>query len=162
MILVAVGTQLPFDRMIKSIDEWAMCTGTSDVVAQIGCGQYKPRAIEAYPYIEPAQFTLLEKKADLLVGHAGVGTILSALELAKPLIIMPRLACRGEHRNDHQLATARYFMSKPGIHVANDERELVDFLNQRHQLSCTFQRIPDYASEELIMCLKDFIIEAGK
>ena len=61
--------------------------------------------------------------ADAVVAHAGIGTILGALELGKPTVVMPRRAALGEHRNDHQLATARRF-SGPGIAVALDEHEL--------------------------------------
>jgi UDP-N-acetylglucosamine transferase subunit ALG13 len=35
-----------------------------------------------------------------------MGTILSAAELGKPVILMPRRAKFGEHRNDHQQDTA--------------------------------------------------------
>ena len=43
--------------------------------------------------------------AAAIVAHAGMGTILTALETGKRLLVMPRRAALGEHRNDHQLAT---------------------------------------------------------
>ena len=53
-----------------------------------------------------------------------MGTILTALELGKPLLVMPRRAALGEHRNDHQLATVRRFAELGSVEVALDESEL--------------------------------------
>ena len=48
MILVTVGAQMPFDRMIEVVDTWAGETGRDDVFAQIADAQYRPRHI---PYV---------------------------------------------------------------------------------------------------------------
>ncbi|MCG8094946.1 MAG: glycosyl transferase family 28, partial [Candidatus Thiodiazotropha endolucinida] len=64
------------------------------------------------------------------VAHAGMGSILSSLSLGKPIIIMPRKASLGEHRNEHQMATAKRFQNRPGVYVAWDEKQLVVLLNR--------------------------------
>ncbi len=56
--------------------------------------------------------------ATAIVAHAGMGTILTALEMGKPLLVMPRRAALGEHRNDHQLATASRFAELGRVKVA--------------------------------------------
>ncbi len=121
MILLAVGTQLPFDRLVRAVDEWAGAAGRTDVVGQIGPSDYRPRHIAAQPHFAPERFRALQGEAELLVAHCGMGSILSALELGQPVIVMPRLQRLGEHRNDHQLATAGRFKSVAGVHVAGDE-----------------------------------------
>ena len=105
MILVAVGTQFPFDRLVETVDRWAATSGT-DVVGQIGPSTYKPAHIKAQSFFPPEEFESLLKHADVMIAHCGMGSILSALSLGKPIIVMPRSASRGEHRNDHQFATA--------------------------------------------------------
>ena len=52
MIFVAVGTQLPFDRLIRSVDQWA---GRSrhEVFAQIGPADYVPRNMPYARFISP-------------------------------------------------------------------------------------------------------------
>lgn len=157
MIFVAVGTQFPFDRMIEIIDDWALERGVSDVVAQIGPSNFKPKAIETYAYIDPLRFERLQREASLLVGHAGMGTILGALETAKPLVIMPRLARFGEHRNDHQLATTQRFSDKPGIYVAKDKAEMFDLLDRRDELVGSARDVSSTATPQLLQALKDFI-----
>ena len=77
--------------------------------AQIGPSALQTSTIEAARFLPPAECRERMLAADAIVAHAGMGTILSALELGKPLVIMPRLAAFGEHRNDHQLATAKRF-----------------------------------------------------
>lgn len=125
-IFVTVGTQLPFDRLIRAIDDWA---GGNDVdaFAQIGPSQYQPRNMRWTGFITPTDCRMRVLEAQLIVAHAGMGSILTAMECAKPIIIMPRRAELGEHRNDHQVATARKFseMSLPGVTVAMDESDLV-------------------------------------
>lgn len=124
MILVAVGTQFPFDRLIEAVDQWAAASGTSDVVAQIGPAVHTPRHIEAHRFLPPNEFNALLERADLVVAHCGMGSILSALAHGKPIVVMPRSAAKGEHRNDHQFATAQRFWDRPGVVVAWDEKEL--------------------------------------
>jgi UDP-N-acetylglucosamine transferase subunit ALG13 len=58
-----------------------------------------------------------------------MGTILSAAELGKPLILMPRRAQFQEHRNDHQLDTAREMVRLSNVTVVHDQKELHDALD---------------------------------
>ncbi|MEK9713666.1 MAG: glycosyltransferase, partial [Thalassolituus sp.] len=69
-----------------------------------------------------------------LVAHAGIGSILTAVELGLPVIIVPRDFKRGEHRNDHQSSTAREFSTRKGVYVATDEATLHDLLDRRRSL----------------------------
>jgi hypothetical protein len=53
-----------------------------------------------------------------------MGTILSAAELGKPLILMPRRAKFGEHRNDHQQDTALEMARLTNVTVVEDGEAL--------------------------------------
>jgi UDP-N-acetylglucosamine transferase subunit ALG13 len=124
VIFVTVGTQLPFDRLIGAVDEWAGAAAGRSVFAQIGPSRMVPRHIEHARSISPEQCRERMAAAEAIVAHAGIGTILTALELGKPALVMPRQAEFGEHRNNHQLATARRFAELGRIGVAFDETEL--------------------------------------
>lgn len=127
MILATVGTQLPFPRLIDALDALAPELG-EEIVAQTG--PRGPGNDGAWPNLAvrerlaPAEFDALFAAARVIVAHAGIGTILSARRHGKPLVILPRRHALGEHRNDHQLATARQVESLPGIHVAWETAEL--------------------------------------
>jgi len=128
LILVTVGGQLPFDRLIRCVDTWAGRNGGVELFAQVGAGEYAPQHMRFERFLAPARFRELATDAEAIVAHAGVGTILTALELQKPLLVFPRRAEHREHRNDHQLGTARYFGSRGHIQVAFTEAELLERL----------------------------------
>jgi exopolysaccharide biosynthesis glucuronosyltransferase PssE len=155
MIFVTVGTQVPFDRLVRAVDQWAGEQGRTDVFAQIGETELVPEHIEAAASLGPDEFARRFEAADVVVAHAGMGTILGALESGKPLLVMPRRASLGEHRNEHQLATARRFAEKGLVHVAMDESELQEHLRRIDQLE-SLGRIGGRASEELIAALREF------
>jgi UDP-N-acetylglucosamine transferase subunit ALG13 len=134
MILLTVGTQFPFDRLVRVVDEWALEQGRTDVIAQIGPSQYTPKALKTFDFIDPSVFRSYQEQASVHIAHAGMGSILTAMEIGKPIVIMPRDHLRGEHRNAHQLATARRFCDKLGVHVAFEESELRGLLTQVDQL----------------------------
>src|SRR5262245_16726664 len=99
MIFVTVGTQGQFDRLIRTVDEWAGLRARTDVFAQIGKSVYRPRHIRSKRFIDPAEFRKLVEASRLVVAHAGIGSIITALEFGKHIIVMPRRADFGEHRN---------------------------------------------------------------
>ena len=156
MIFVTVGGQMPFDRMILAVDRWARDRKRDDVVAQIGPSDLKPEHIEWTHSLTRDLFIMEIQKADCLVAHAGWGTIISALENAKPIILFPRKADLRETRNDHQSATARAFSHHPGIAVAFDEDELRRHLDNLEAIA-TPKKIGPFASPELLAAVKDFI-----
>lgn len=124
MIFVTVGTQLPFDRMIRAVDEWAGVSGRRDVLAQVGMSDYRSRNIKCVKTLHPEEFQQRFMEAEFIISHAGMGSIITAMELSKPIIILPRRAELGEHRNDHQLATAKRFADMGLVSVAFHEGEL--------------------------------------
>ena len=156
MIFVTVGTQLAFDRLVEAVDVWAGAGEAREVFAQIGPGAYRPQHIAFEPFISPEECRERMLAADAIVAHAGMGTIISALELGKPLLVMPRQAALGEHRNDHQLATAERFGALGRLAVASDATALAAKLDELDALSA-HERIGRYASDRLLTALSTFI-----
>lgn len=153
MIFVTIGTQIPFDRLIEILDRIAPELN-EEIYAQALRGKYKPKHLKLIDFIEPDEFEKVFVQARLIVAHAGMGTILSALCKSKPLIIFPRIAALGEHRNDHQNATAMMIKEKKYAYVVTDEKELRELL---HMDLRPLKKIGEFASESLVKSLKDFI-----
>lgn len=125
MILVTIGSMFPFDRLVQAMDAWAAeHAGGEDILAQIGDGAYEPRHMRWVRRLERAEFMTVLAGADLVVGHAGMGTVITAGEYGKAIVIMPRRAARGEHTNDHQVDTAAWLGGRKGILVAAEEGDL--------------------------------------
>ncbi len=156
MMFVTVGTQGPFDRLVRAVDEWAGLRANSAVFAQIGPSDYRPKHIAATHFLDPAEFRRRVEAARIVVAHAGMGSIITALERGKPIIVMPRRADLREQRNDHQLATAEHFARQGRITVAFDEGELREKLDQAETL-CAGEPIGAQASPDLIATVRAFL-----
>ena len=155
MIFVTVGAQMAFDRMVRTVDEWAIMRRRDDVFAQIGPTSWRPKRIQWTAFLEPPEFRRRVESADAIVAHAGMGSILTALELGKPILVMPRRGDLGETRNDHQVSTARRFLAQGRISVAFDPGELFERLDAIDQQTST-DRIAPIASTELLSALRTF------
>lgn len=134
MIFVTVGTQLTFERLIDAVDVWAEQQGAIEVFAQIGPAVRKPKYLASAPMLSPESTASHFRRADVIVAHAGMGSILTALQFRKPIIVMPRRAELGEHRNDHQVATAKWLCGRSGIYIAHSADQLHELLNRRDRL----------------------------
>lgn len=154
MILVVTGTQLPFDRLIRMLDEIAPELD-EEILAQVNGSSYLPHHVNTIDILPPDEFDRLFRNARLVVAHAGIGTIISAMQYQKPIIIFPRIAALGEHRNEHQLATANKMKEAGWVYVATDKEELRSLLLSQdlHPL-CS---LGESASESLIKSITDFI-----
>ena len=154
MIFTTVGTQLPFDRLIRAIDHWAACNGDVEVFAQIGRGHYRPDHIGWIRDLDPREFRDRLAECDTVVAHAGMGTIISAIEMGKRVIVMPRRASLGEHRNEHQLATAARLEHLNGLEVVQEADALAAALAMQQQ-----QReeiIPSEPHSQLVTAIRRF------
>ncbi len=147
---------MPFDRMVKAVDEWAAQANRKDIFAQIGESRYTPSFIGWVQAMPPGEFRERVASADAIVSHAGMGTILSALQEGVPILVMPRRAALMETRNDHQVATAQRFKEMGRVAVAMDEHELPGMLDRVTTLT-PGGMIPSTASPELIRALASFI-----
>lgn len=130
MILLTVGTQLPFDRLVRIMDEIAPEL-PDEIYAQIGKGDYIPSNFGYCRMARPDELAERFKTASRIVSHAGTGSLLTARRYRKPIILFPRRAALGEHRNDHQLATCQQLDGAPGLSVAYDEPRLLQLLSDR-------------------------------
>jgi UDP-N-acetylglucosamine transferase subunit ALG13 len=161
MIFVTVGAQMPFDRLIAAVDRWARQGGRRDVFAQIGESAYHPSSVQYVKHLEPQAFRRKVAEANLIVAHAGMGSILTALEVGRPILVMPRRGDLRETRYDHQVATATKLAAFGRVNVAMDEQKLFEKLEQLSEIHAS-QRIGPYASTELLDTLREFIVGHGR
>lgn len=134
MIFLSVGTQLSFDRLVMAIDSWSEKNPDVEIFGQTGGGAYKPKNFNYTEWLNPEEYAFYFDKCGVLVSHAGMGSILTSLLKEKPIIIFPRLVSHGEHRNDHQIATARKFESMRGCYVAYDINSLFTMMDSYESL----------------------------
>lgn len=160
VIFVTVGAQMPFDRLIKTVDQWARTYHRDDVFAQIGSTDYCPSNIQWTPFLSTDEFRQRYEDATAVIAHAGTGSIITALQLGKPILLMPRRASLRETRNDHQVATAEQFRKFDSVSVAQDEEELIARLEGLENLRGS-KTIKPYASRELVNAIRDFFDDSS-
>lgn len=132
MILVTLGTQdKPFTRLLEAIDnEIKKGNIQEEVIVQAGCTKYKSPNMKVLDYIPVNEFADLVSKADLVITHAGVGSILTALKQGKKIIAAARLKEFGEHTNNHQLQLLENFEQEGYLIALKDFDKLGEALEQ--------------------------------
>lgn len=145
MIFVTVGSALPFDRLIQAMDAWAAGHPQTEVFAQIGAGAYVPQHMGYERMITPAEFRRRSESANTIVAHAGMGSVITASELGKPIVLLPRLASAREHTTDHQLHTAGWLTARPGIFVASSEADLAKQIAAAQQMARSSKTLSKFA-----------------
>lgn len=161
MIFMTVGTILPFDRLARALDDWAGSRGQANIFGQLyelGPDNYRPQHFEWAERLSPGDFRARIDAADLIVGHAGIGTIVEALTRSKPLLIMPRRHALREHVNDHQLETVAKFGNRPGIRVAMEPEEIAPALDELVAKGLEAPQLGAYAEQSLIDAVRATIL----
>ena len=132
MILVLLGTQNnSFHRLLEKIQE-NINSGNirDDVIVQKGYTKFESKDMKLYNQLPLDEISELIDKADLVITHGGVGSIISAIEKEKKVIAVPRLKEYKEHVNDHQLDIIRSFSDSGYIIGLNSIEELENALEK--------------------------------
>ncbi len=159
MIMLTVGTQLPFDRLVKLVDEWAINNPEVEILAQIASGTYTPKHMEYVDYLDEKRYAEVFSKAKIVLAHAGMGSVISSLMASKPVIVYPRKASLGEHRNEHQLASCEKLSGLKGCYIAYDSKALYSTLDRISSLEGG--SIAPYANNDLLETIDNFIAAAA-
>ena len=118
MIFVTVGGMRAFERLVREMDRIA---GELDeqVVMQISSTDYEPKNCDYLRFLPRNDIEAFYADARIVVCHAGSGSLLTALENNKPLVLAPRMKSYGEVFDDHQLEIAREMESRGTTVVYN-------------------------------------------
>lgn len=126
MILVVVGTnEAPFDRLLTALDGRPTVNDGEALVVQHGPSAVRPRGADCVDYLPYDELVAAIERARLVVTHAGVGSIMTALANGKRPVVMPRLQRYGEAVDDHQVALARRLDAEGLVTSAETDDELV-------------------------------------
>lgn len=147
MILVTVGSSLPFDDLVEAVDRFVKMGDIQDaVVCQIGRGNYVPTSCEYFRFAPSLEEWV--RKASVVIGHGGTGTVSEMLAERKPFVAVPNPGVQDDHqavflehlsqctallwtRDLNELphlvarAPAFHYGSKPGQRLADEIRRYV-------------------------------------
>ena len=118
MILVTTGTNgAPFDRLLRAVE---LLPAGEPVVVQHGPSSLRPPGCDCVDYVSFSKLVELVQDAQLVITHAGVGSILVALMNGKRPVVVPRLPRFGEIVDDHQFDLARKLSDADLITLVED------------------------------------------
>jgi UDP-N-acetylglucosamine transferase subunit ALG13 len=107
-IFATVGNhKSPFDRLFSEIDSIVEKNPSWIIFAQMGNSTYKPKNFKYKSFFSEKELLEGMKSSDLVICHAGAGSIINALSLGKKIILVPRMKKFGEHTDDHQTELAK-------------------------------------------------------
>jgi len=122
MILVTVGTnEARFDRLIHAVEALA---GSEDLIVQHGPSPVRPRGATCVDFLPFEELTEQMRLARVVVMHAGVGSVLSALANGARPVVVPRLRRFGEAVDDHQVTFARRMHADGFVELVEDPAHL--------------------------------------
>lgn len=105
-VFITLGTirGYRFDSVVDAF----LATGLAneDTVWQMGDTTRDDLPGQVFDYLSPAEFARAAREADVVVTHAGVGTLLELLGMGIYPVQAVRRASRGEHVDDHQTEIA--------------------------------------------------------
>jgi len=146
MIFVSVGTEkFAFDRLLKLMDELRESNIVSDkIFAQIGHSLYQPKNFDYERFISFDKMVDYIKKANILIFHAGVGSVFLSFSLGKRPIIFPRRHEFNEHLDSHQVEFANKLKFLGKAFIANDKNELIKLIKGHNNIQAeTIYKSPE-------------------
>ncbi|MFT4217187.1 MAG: glycosyltransferase [Micropruina sp.] len=130
-IFVTLGTfrGYRFDTLVDSV--LASGYANENTIWQLGDTERSDRLPgEVHQYMSPSEFTAAAKAADVVVTHAGVGTLLEMLAMGKYPVLATRRAIRNEHVDDHQTEIAEW-VNRADLGIAVDGPEVTGSVIER-------------------------------
>ena len=157
MILVMLGTQNnDFHRLLFEIEKnIEIGIINEEVIVQAGFTKYKSNKMKIFDVTSKENLSKLINRANLIITHAGVGSIEMSLEQNKKVIAVPRLKKYGEHVNDHQKDIEQEFNKRGWLIGINDVSELGIALKKVKNFIPKKYEQPK--SDEIIYIIKTFI-----
>ncbi len=119
VIFVTVGTnEAAFDRLVRAVE--TLPEG-DEIVVQCGSSAIRPtNAARCYEFMAFDDLLDEMRRARVVVTHAGIGSIMSALACGKRPVVVPRLVRHREAVDDHQLPVARRLEDAGLVTVVGD------------------------------------------
>ena len=154
MIFVTVGTnEARFDRLLEALEG---LPADAELFVQHGPSPIRPAGATCTDYVSFEEMAEKVSRAETVVTHAGVGSVLTALLNGTRPIVVPRLVRYGEAVDDHQLEFARRASEAGFVTLVEDTDTLVAAI-ARQQDSPPPPPRPD---DKLVADLRDFLAEA--
>ena len=156
MIIILLGTQkYSFHRLLEEVQK-CVENGTikEEIIVQAGGTEFSSKEMKMFTLIAQDELEKLMEKADIIITHGGVGSIVNGVKLGKKVIAVPRLKKHGEVANDHQIQIIETFAKEEFIIGLKDVSELEEALKGIENFK---PKALESNTENIINIIRDFI-----
>lgn len=151
-VFVTVGTT-PFNELIKSVDEVSYNFDSWSFTYQISEGDYFPKNGKSFKFVQ--NIDCFYKNADIVITHAGAGSIYRLLELRKKIIVVPNLV----RVDKHQIDIANFMEKNEHALVLSDFKNTFNTIKSIENFTPNLYVKDDFFVKDEIV---NFILEAIK
>ena len=139
MIFVTVGNATQgFRRLLDVVDRLAGQGAFRNETVFIQSGNnpgFRPSNCKHEPFLPMEEFEMKIHEADLVISHAGAGTLLHVLQTGKLPVVMPRRKKYGEHVDDHQVELVKALATEGRIIPAYEPEDLPNAIMEVFELN---------------------------
>jgi UDP-N-acetylglucosamine--N-acetylmuramyl-(pentapeptide) pyrophosphoryl-undecaprenol N-acetylglucosamine transferase len=114
------SSHLPFERFMRAL----AVVPADELVVQHGPAE-PPPAARSVPFLPFAAVLELIEEADVVISHAGVGSIVCAVRAGHVPIVFPRMQRHAETVDDHQVELAHALAQRGTVRVAAEPGQLL-------------------------------------
>jgi UDP-N-acetylglucosamine transferase subunit ALG13 len=162
MLTATVGTDHhPFPRLLDWVAEAQTQLGFDAIVQR---GSTPPRApLETVEFMPAEELEAYMLGSDVVVCHAGPGTLSLASRCGHRPIVISRDPKLGEHVDDHQMRYARRLFDEGSIDLAQSASHLIDLIvtsPERARVGVSSREVTEQAAERFGELVSDLV--AGK
>lgn len=147
MILVTLGTQKQqFTRLLDYIENSNI---KEEIIVQAGFTKFESKRMQIFDLINYDKMNEYITKSDLIITHAGTGSIVSALKNNKKVIACARLSKYGEHVDNHQEEILDVFY----------EEGFILKIDENSNLNDVFKKSKNFKPKKFVSNTNKFICE---
>lgn len=112
-----------FNRFFHLVDE-VLDLLPQPVLLQTGHNEYQNDKTQVKAFMEMEEFENAVKTSQVLIMHAGAGSIIHAVQMGKRPIVIPRLQKFNEHVDDHQLEFAERLAQNDIVYLCQERADI--------------------------------------
>jgi UDP-N-acetylglucosamine transferase subunit ALG13 len=158
-VFVTVGIEVkPFNRLMKAVDN-GISQGLipPDTLIQKGSSNYNLKYCKSKNFLDYYELIKSLNTSDIVIAHAGVGTVLLCLNSGKIPILFPRRSDFGEHVDNHQIDFARIMAEQGRALIALNDKELYETVSNYKNIIKSTPSLPEWKRTGLELYLKTCI-----
>lgn len=158
LVFATVGATLPFERLERCVTELKRAGRIPErVLLQVGRTAAVPEPVEGLDRVGEIPYGELQSvldRANLVVCHAGTGSIITALSKGCAVVAVPRTLAHGDHYDDHQAEIASVFASRGLVETGGDAQSIAAALDRartmpRHRVRMNHRRLIGFLDQAI-------------